>query len=75
MTQIRRIPPISSRRSVRTALPPAARPPMSRDTGRAAAGRAGSFNSGKNVSELVLILKARPSYGHIGRMVHGAATV
>ena len=36
------------RRSVRTALPPAASPPMSCDTGRAAAGRAGSFNSGKN---------------------------
>jgi hypothetical protein len=35
------------RRSGRTALPPAACPPMSRDTmtGRAAAGRAGSFNS------------------------------
>jgi hypothetical protein len=31
-------------------LPPAACPPMSRDTGRAAVGRAGSFNlnSGKN---------------------------
>ena len=36
------------RRSVRTALPPAASSPMSCDTGRAAAGRAGSFNSGKN---------------------------
>ena len=36
------------RRSVRTALPPAAGPPASCDTGRAAAGRAGSFNSGKN---------------------------
>ena len=32
------------RRSVRTALPPAASSPMSCDTGRAAAGRAGSFN-------------------------------
>ena len=37
------------RRSVRTALPPAASPPTSCDTGRAAAGRAGSFNSGKNL--------------------------
>ena len=36
------------RRSVRTALPPAASPPMSCDTGRVAAGQAGSFNSGKN---------------------------
>jgi hypothetical protein len=27
---------------------------MSRDTGRAAAGRAGSFNSGKNKANLVL---------------------
>ena len=37
------------RRSGRTALPPAACPPVSRDSGRAAAGRAGSFNSGKNL--------------------------
>ena len=36
------------RRPVRTALPPAARPPASHDAGRAAGGRAGSFNSGKN---------------------------
>ncbi len=38
------------RRSVRTALPPAACSPASCDAGRAAAGRAGSFNSGKNLN-------------------------
>ncbi len=35
--------------------PAAACPPMSRDRGRAAAGRAGSFNSGKNDSEASLV--------------------
>jgi hypothetical protein len=44
----------SSSRSVRTALLPAAGPPASCDTGRAAAGRAGSFNSGTNVYVTVL---------------------
>ena len=39
-----------SRRPVRTAL--ARRPPTS-DTGRAAAGRACSFNSGKNLQQFI----------------------
>ena len=45
MDAVRRNPPILS-----SSLCPhrAARPHMSCDTGRAAAGRAGSFNSGKN---------------------------
>ena len=49
-----RFPPIlpsslcPHRAPARTTLPLAARPPVSRDTGRAAAGRAGSFCSGKN---------------------------
>ncbi len=51
------------RRSVRTALPPAACPPASCDAGRAAAGRAGSFNSGKNVSVLPVVEVRRTGTG------------
>ena len=58
------------RRSVRTALPPAASSPMSCDTGRAAAGRAGSFNSGKNISMAL----SRHGPARHGTARHGTAS-
>jgi hypothetical protein len=60
MVTIRRFQP---RRSVRTALPPAACPPASRDAGRAAAGRAGSFNSGENVTIFPVVEVRRTGTG------------
>jgi hypothetical protein len=52
------------RRSVHNALvPPGAGLLASRDAGRAAAGRAGSFNSGKNVTVLPVVKVRRTGTG------------
>ena len=59
---IQQFPPISPA-ACPIMAPPAACPLMSPDAGRAAAGRAGSFNSGKNVTVLPVVEVRRTGIG------------